>query len=123
SQSPQWTQVTLGALGSGASGSSAISAKLFVPAGAPLQASGGALPAPSQVKREGMDPPCWNADDVSVKDAPLSLMLPPASARDVHAPARSTSRASAARRSGNAGGMNWPMETSGHRDLSNQRFA
>ena len=41
--------VIFGASGSGASGSSTMSARLFVPAGAPLQASGGEVSLPSQV--------------------------------------------------------------------------
>src|SRR5256884_9685899 len=45
----QWTHVP-----AGASGSSAISAKLTVPSGAPLQARGGETSAPSQVCLAGM---------------------------------------------------------------------
>jgi hypothetical protein len=44
----------------GASGSSIISATLFVPSGAPLQAKGGEIPIPSQVYPEGIRPPSWN---------------------------------------------------------------
>src|SRR2546430_14610604 len=49
----------------GASGSSAISAKLTVPAGAPLQASGGETSAPSHVYLEGTADPSVKAVLVS----------------------------------------------------------
>src|SRR5687768_14685143 len=49
SYNTQCTQVVFGALGSGASGSSTMSAKLFVPAGAPLHSRGGARSLPAQV--------------------------------------------------------------------------
>src|SRR5205085_2935281 len=45
----QWTHVIFGARGSGASGSSTMSAKLRVPCGAPDQLRGGDMSAPSQV--------------------------------------------------------------------------
>src|SRR5512133_609366 len=48
----------LGAAGSGASGSSTISARLLAPLGTPDQASGGDVLAPSQVCRTGIAPPC-----------------------------------------------------------------
>jgi hypothetical protein len=44
----------------GASGSSIISATLFVSLGAPLQVKGGEIPSPTQVYLEGMRPPSWN---------------------------------------------------------------
>src|SRR3989338_7059533 len=55
-----------GAFGSGASGSSTISAKLFVPAGAPGPASGGEISRPSQVYGGGISPLCANALEVSI---------------------------------------------------------
>src|SRR2546429_7507349 len=54
--STQWTHVP-----AGASGSSAISAKLTVPAGAPLQASGGETSAPSHVYLAGTAAPSAKA--------------------------------------------------------------
>src|SRR5450759_4601618 len=57
----QCTHVVFGASGSGASGSSTISARLFVPAGTPDQASGGDTSSPSQVYRLGTAPPGANA--------------------------------------------------------------
>jgi hypothetical protein len=59
----QWTQVP-----AGASGSSMISAKLFVPPGAPLHASGGDTSIPSQVNYSGIDPLALKAVEVSVKE-------------------------------------------------------
>src|SRR5207237_3104414 len=58
--STQWTHVP-----AGASGSSAISAKLTVPAGAPLQASGGETSAPSHVYLTGTADPSVKAVLVS----------------------------------------------------------
>src|SRR2546428_153095 len=52
----QWTQVP-----AGASGSSAIRAKLFVPATAPDQERGGETSCPSQVYLAGIGPPWGNA--------------------------------------------------------------
>jgi hypothetical protein len=46
-----------------------MSAKLFVPEGAPAHASGGAVPTPSQVKRDGIAAPSVNAVDVNVNPA------------------------------------------------------
>src|SRR5450759_61716 len=57
----QCTQVVFGASGSGASGSSTISARLLVPAGTLDQASGGDRSSPSQVYRLGIAPPGANA--------------------------------------------------------------
>src|SRR6266404_7394674 len=61
----QCTQVVFGALGSGASGSSTMSAKLFVPAGAPLHSRGAEVSLPSQVYSLGISPLCENAGEVS----------------------------------------------------------
>src|SRR5208283_4940265 len=57
----QCTQMVFGAWGSGASGSSTISARLFVPAGKPDQASGGDTSSPSQVYFLGIASPVANA--------------------------------------------------------------
>jgi hypothetical protein len=51
--------------GPGASGSSTMSAKLFVPAGAPLHSRGGARSLPSQVYSLGMSPFGGNAGELS----------------------------------------------------------
>jgi hypothetical protein len=59
----QCTHVVFGAFGSGASGSSTMSAKLFVPSGSPRQASGGEMSFPSHVCLRGMPVFGWNADD------------------------------------------------------------
>src|SRR5512133_1879581 len=61
SYSTQCTHVILGALGSGASGSSTTRASDFVPAGTPVHASGGEASPPSQVYWIGISPPSWNA--------------------------------------------------------------
>src|SRR6266403_209068 len=53
----------VGLAGSGASGSSTMSAKLFVLDGEPDHASGGETPAPSQVYLIGIDPFAANADE------------------------------------------------------------
>src|SRR3989338_9019555 len=63
----QWTQVILGAFGSGASGSSTISTRLFTPSGTPDHASGGEVSLPTQVHRTGISWPSENALDVSCK--------------------------------------------------------
>src|SRR5512135_1301965 len=63
----QCTQVVLGALGSGASGSSTMRAKLFVPAGAPVHSRGGARSSPSQVYAFGMLPLGENAGETSAR--------------------------------------------------------
>src|SRR6267143_7032535 len=55
-QTTQWTQVA-----AGASGSSAIKARLFAPAGAPAKESGGDTSAQSQVYFGGMRSPWANA--------------------------------------------------------------
>jgi hypothetical protein len=55
-----------GAAGSGASGSSTISTRLFAPAGTPLQASGGDTSLPSHVYCFGIDALWVNALDVIV---------------------------------------------------------
>src|SRR5437773_2179849 len=60
----QCTHVIFGARGSGASGSSTMSAKVFVPCGAADQLSGGEISAPSQVYCFGMAPLLANAGDV-----------------------------------------------------------
>src|SRR2546429_9446990 len=60
----QCTHVIFGARGSGASGSSTMSAKVFVPCGAADQFSGGEISAPSQVYCFGMAPLLANAGDV-----------------------------------------------------------
>src|SRR5918995_6529047 len=65
SYNTQCTQVVFGALGSGASGSSTMSAKLLVPAGAPLHARAGARSLPSQVYSLGMSPSGANAGELS----------------------------------------------------------
>src|SRR2546422_890843 len=57
SQASQWTKVC-----EGASGSRQVRAKLRVPAGAPLQASGGERLAPSQVYFAGMTSPSAKAE-------------------------------------------------------------
>jgi hypothetical protein len=59
----------LGAAGSGASGSSTIKARLWVPAGTPLQASGGDESLPWQVYLAGMAPFGLNALDLMVSMA------------------------------------------------------
>src|SRR6187200_3722464 len=73
SYTTQCTQVCFGAAGSGASGSSTIIAKLFVPSGASDHASGGDVSAPSQVWTVGIAPFGGNADDVSVS----AVAVPP----------------------------------------------
>src|SRR6478609_1259093 len=62
----QWTHRTFGAAGSGASGSSTISARLMALSGTPDHSSGGELSSPSQVYFAGIAPPAENAEDVSV---------------------------------------------------------
>src|SRR5688572_23119763 len=79
SYNTQCTQAVFGALGSGASGSSTMSAKLLVPAGAPLHSRGGARSLPSQVYSLGMSPFGANAGDVSE-----SVMGAPGISEDVH---------------------------------------
>jgi hypothetical protein len=59
----QCTQVIRGAAGSGASGSSTISARLFVPAGTPVHAREGETSFPSQVCNFGIGPFAANAVD------------------------------------------------------------
>src|SRR3990172_955188 len=68
SWSTQCTYVILGALGSGASGSSTMSARLLAPDGTPEKSSGGARSAPSQVWTEGISPPAWKAGEMIVSD-------------------------------------------------------
>src|SRR3979411_997994 len=63
----QCTQVTLGAFGSGASGSSTISAKLPVPCGASDQLSGGEMSTPSQGYCAGILRLLANAGEVRMK--------------------------------------------------------
>src|SRR5438552_16443887 len=61
----QWTQVPMGA-----SGSSAISAKLFAPLGTSDQLKGGDTSCPSQVYDLGIIPPASNAKLFSSIDQP-----------------------------------------------------
>src|SRR5215472_8701357 len=57
----------------GASGSMTVRARLSVPAGTPLQLSGGETSTPEQVNSVGMVPPFVNAELVSVMDcAPVA---------------------------------------------------
>src|SRR5688500_16938056 len=67
----QCTQTRVGAAGSGASGSSTMSARLRAPCGTPLHASGGEMSGPSQVKRDGIAPSATNAGEENV-----SIMSP-----------------------------------------------
>src|SRR5215207_5677703 len=76
SYNTQCTQVVFGALGSGASGSSTMRAKLFVPAGAPLHSRGGARSLPSQVYSLGMSSFGANAGDLSESVMRASLVRP-----------------------------------------------
>src|ERR1051325_2529565 len=83
-ETTQCTHVRVGAAGSGASGSSTISAKLFAEAGAPDHASGGETSAPSQAGPAGIAGVPASAGDVTVRrGAPApgsgaSAPLPPA---------------------------------------------
>src|SRR5215207_2880767 len=76
SYNTQCTQIVFGAWGSGASGSSTMSAKLFVPAGASLHSRGGARSLPSQVYSLGMSPFGANADELSESVMRASLVRP-----------------------------------------------
>src|SRR5688500_14246563 len=67
----QCTQTPFGAPGSGASGSSTMSARLRAPCATPLHASGGEMSEPSQVKRDGIAPLATNAGEENV-----SIMSP-----------------------------------------------
>src|ERR1035437_4126440 len=78
--STQSTQVLCGAAGSGASGSSTISAKLFAAGGISDQDKGGETFLPSQVWVAGMLLPALNADEVRVRLITCSLFPDPASA-------------------------------------------
>src|SRR5215469_15647494 len=60
----QWTQVILGARGSGASGSSTMRARLLVPAGSPDHARGGEVSWPSHVYFAGISPSFAKLGDV-----------------------------------------------------------
>src|SRR5262245_66135978 len=71
STSTQWTQVRFGFAGSGASGSSTISAKLLVPAGGADQRSSGEMSCPSQVKRAGISFSWAKAGELSENPCPL----------------------------------------------------
>src|SRR5438093_5313854 len=62
----QCTHTTFGAAGSGASGSSTMSAKLFVAAGAPDHESAGETSTPSHVCLRGISPPGPNAVEASL---------------------------------------------------------
>src|SRR6516162_11692456 len=62
----QCTHVIRGALGSGASGSSTINARLLAPWGTPLQVSAGARSCPSQVCWVGISPFGWKSAEVKV---------------------------------------------------------
>src|ERR1039457_1233821 len=75
--STQCTQVILGAAGSGASGSSKIKDRLFVPTGTPVQASGGEIFRPSQVWRAGITRSCINDGDMMIRD--ITISFPPVS--------------------------------------------
>src|SRR5207244_7358369 len=69
-----------GARGSGASGSSTIRTRLFVPGGSPVHSRGGETSLPSQVKRAGIAPPGAKADEVSANpmgSSSRSLRLSP----------------------------------------------
>src|SRR5437879_2487154 len=69
----QWTQVPMGA-----SGSSAISAKLFAPLGTSDQLKGGDTSCPSQVYDLGIIPPASNAKLFSsIDQPPLPLSVTP----------------------------------------------
>src|SRR5688572_32229509 len=63
----QCTQTRLGALGSGASGSSTIRARLLAPAGRPDHCSGGETSFPSHVYSFGIESFGPKAGEVSVK--------------------------------------------------------
>src|SRR5450756_2109633 len=76
--STQCTQVILGAAGSGASGSSTIKDRLFVPTGTPVQASGGEIFRPSQVWRAGITRSCINDGDMMIRDITI-FSFPPVS--------------------------------------------
>src|ERR1041385_5163565 len=86
----QCTHTRFGALGSGASGSSRISARLLVPCGAPLKDSGGETSSPSQVYFDGILSPDLKAEDESVR----AMAVRPASATNK---VRATSRLTAKR--------------------------
>src|SRR5665647_845411 len=73
--STQCTQVILGASGSGASGSSTISARLFVPVGTPVQARAGEISRPSQVWRAGIAPLCVNEGDMMISGITIPFFL------------------------------------------------
>src|SRR5262249_61928250 len=68
--------VIFGAFGSGASGSSTTSAKLFVLPGSPRHASGGDTSLPSHVCLRGMLPFDWNAEDSITSDMTDSFRDP-----------------------------------------------
>src|SRR5258707_12649853 len=61
----QCTHVVLGAMGSGASGSSTTRARLLLRAGTPDQARGGETFSPSHVYFRGIAPPSLKVHDVS----------------------------------------------------------
>src|SRR5262249_18214890 len=70
---PQCTQVIFGAFGSGASGSSIISASVLAVLGTPPKESGGTMSSPSQVYRVGISPLWGNAVEVMLR----FILVPP----------------------------------------------
>src|SRR5512134_3548169 len=64
SSSTQCTHVSFGAAGSGASGSSTISTRLFASSGTSANVNGGERSLPSQVYFAGISPPSLNTEDV-----------------------------------------------------------
>src|SRR5262245_57746116 len=70
----QCTQTVLGARGSGASGSSTMSAKLRVSGGAPLHPRAGEWSSPSQVCGLGISPPGEKEVDESVSVDVLAVV-------------------------------------------------
>src|SRR5262245_56393295 len=75
-QRTQWTHFVRGGEGSGASGSSTLSAKLLVPSGTPDHESGGEASCPSQVCRAGISSPWAKLDDVSENATAVSPYSP-----------------------------------------------
>ncbi len=73
--STQCTQVVCGAAGSGASGSSTISARLLVAGGRPDHASGGDRSLPSQVWSAGMPAPSAKALEIRCSDIAMDSFV------------------------------------------------
>src|SRR5690349_15300740 len=69
----QCVQVRTGAAGSGASGSTTTSARLFAFAGTPCHASGGDTPAPSQLNLAGISALAAKAGDTNVIALPADV--------------------------------------------------